>query len=1121
MNFSNIAASSCVSKLQPTGWPNFLKLGVDMAFSSQGKQASSGQGLGKSTKKRHIRRRSFILEEINTPSALIPGGLSEWNPLKHILETFSHLGLHLPINLHFLALDGGTCPTTPSTNDPGVPLPDFDPLGLRHNGVPPQTPFNLDSAIATLPPPTTLPIDPPGTGSGNVNNPVTLDPKQFDFPLSSQPLVGDIDTGLNANNPYFNYNNIKEGYNYVDNTNNSLIQSGNQHGTFTFGIIDSINQTAPKWVGDAIGSGKWAESLIDFVNAAKASGQKNAIANLSLDLTQKNSDGTVTTRYEFTPEERAALEYARENNVLIVTAAGNDGSVMSALGQSSQEFDNVITVGSGNSNGRYDYSSYGNGLDILADGGTTANPLESTVGDGLGTMAGTSGATAKVTGAASLVWAANPELSYSQVIDILEKTANNLGTPGWNQDTGFGLLNVVAAVQLAKNTTPEVQATPPILTPTTWGGEGQVTPLERADSDQGSIPESWQMSSSAKGVGQIAVSRDQDGCLEAFTIGADNQVYRACQTSPNGGWSNWSELPGETAKSLTVAQNQDGRLEVFAINTDNQVDHIWQTTPNGTWSNWNTLANGADVQDLTVGQDASGNLEVFAIDTNNQVIHTWQGGSQGGWSDWGPMSGVAAKSITVGRNSDGRLELFTIGTDGNVYHNWQTTPNGTWSNWNTLANGADVQDLTVGQDASGNLEVFAIDTNNQVIHTWQGGSQGGWSIWGPMSGVAAKSITVGRNPDGRLELFTIGTDGNVYHNWQTTPNGSWDNWGILANSVDAQDLTVSQDADGHLEAFAINTDNQVIHSWYSSQGGWSNWGPISSNSVSNSAVISDYTISQSFFNVYQQNQNSLGNPIGDVQSLSNGISYQNFENGSIINSPNGTFPLYGPISQQYLNDGALNGNSLQNLGVPTSPIYTDQNGFQTQYFENGSIVWDGQQAVTYDSANGVPVASINDIPSSEPQQNIIYGINNVSSESSNLIGDVGNLTSDTPNLIGDVGTILQLPYNNNILQLPGIVKVSSGSIDDLLKGAQRLPLKSGVDPVIQYEKNGGWSLIWEDYQNLTEGLNPIQKETRDGLLWVTKLPDGSKAIGRNFSSGNLLTIEIQNPDSNTIRDQIY
>ncbi|TAF57627.1 MAG: hypothetical protein EAZ60_06335 [Oscillatoriales cyanobacterium] len=54
----------------------------------------------------------------------------------------------------------------------------------------------------------------------------------------------------------------------------------------------------------------------------------------------------MTTRYEFTNRERAALENARQNGVLLVVAAGNDGGVMSVLGQSSQEFDNIITVGS-------------------------------------------------------------------------------------------------------------------------------------------------------------------------------------------------------------------------------------------------------------------------------------------------------------------------------------------------------------------------------------------------------------------------------------------------------------------------------------------------------------------------------------------------------------------------------------------------------------------------------------------------------------------------------------------------------------------------------------------------------------------------------------------------------
>ncbi|SKB14229.1 putative Lysozyme [Planktothrix sp. PCC 11201] len=333
--------------------------------------------------------------------------------------------------------------------------------------------------------------------------PATVEPPvQFEFATEKQPLVGVIDTGFSGNNPDIDYTRITWGSDKVDGDADPTLSAGegNEHGTHVLGIIaaqqnngigiDGINDNAPIWAGRAIGSGKWAESLVEFVDAAKASGQPNAVVNLSLDLTQINPDGSVTTRYELTPQERAAIEYARQNGVLIVAASGNDGGVMSVLGQASQEFDNIITVGAAQrindqialskAYDRADYSSYGRGLDIMADGGTVENPVLSTTGDGVGTMAGTSVATAKVTGAVSQVWAANPELSYRQVIEILKQTATDLGVTGFDQETGAGLLNIAAAVQLAKVTTPEVYNPTPWVTPDTWSGEGKVTPEERA-----------------------------------------------------------------------------------------------------------------------------------------------------------------------------------------------------------------------------------------------------------------------------------------------------------------------------------------------------------------------------------------------------------------------------------------------------------------------------------------------------------------------------------------------------------------------------------------------------------------------------------------------------------------
>jgi N-acetylmuramoyl-L-alanine amidase len=308
----------------------------------------------------------------------------------------------------------------------------------------------------------------------------------------SQPLIGIIDTGFAANNPDIDYSRLILGRDRIGNDNNPLLQSGEngEHGTHVLGIIgatqdngigiDGANDDAPIWLGRAVGSGQWADSLIEFVDSAKASGQPNAVVNLSFDLAQINPDGSISTRFEFTSEEVAAIEYARQHNVLIVAAAGNDGAGISALGEASRQFDNVITVGSAEALGRADYSSYGYELDILASGGTSSEPVISTVADGTGTMAGTSVATAKVTGAISQVWATNPSLSYLQVIEILKSTAKDLGVPNWDAETGAGLLNVAAAINLAKVTPGRAVSFTPVEIESNWLDESVFTPIERA-----------------------------------------------------------------------------------------------------------------------------------------------------------------------------------------------------------------------------------------------------------------------------------------------------------------------------------------------------------------------------------------------------------------------------------------------------------------------------------------------------------------------------------------------------------------------------------------------------------------------------------------------------------------
>jgi subtilisin family serine protease len=159
--------------------------------------------------------------------------------------------------------------------------------------------------------------------------------------------------------------------------------------------------------------------------------------------------------------ERDAIQYAISHGVLLVAAAGNTGlggnvpSYPAALIGS-----HGLSVGSTTTSGRRaSFSTVARYVSIAAPGvrvlGATT-PLASTstyprapLGtDGLYAFGtGTSYSAPQVSGAAALVWAANPSLTADGVAQILEQSASGHGK--WNPSTGYGLLDVAAAVARA------------------------------------------------------------------------------------------------------------------------------------------------------------------------------------------------------------------------------------------------------------------------------------------------------------------------------------------------------------------------------------------------------------------------------------------------------------------------------------------------------------------------------------------------------------------------------------------------------------------------------------------------------------------------------------------------
>ena len=82
------------------------------------------------------------------------------------------------------------------------------------------------------------------------------------------------------------------------------------------------------------------------------------------------------------------------------------------------------------------------------------SPLPGALSGEYGYASGTSFAAPQVSGAAALVWAANPSLTAQEVAQILKETATGAGR--WAPDLGFGIVDAAAAVARAQARAPGV-----------------------------------------------------------------------------------------------------------------------------------------------------------------------------------------------------------------------------------------------------------------------------------------------------------------------------------------------------------------------------------------------------------------------------------------------------------------------------------------------------------------------------------------------------------------------------------------------------------------------------------------------------------------------------------------
>lgn len=140
-----------------------------------------------------------------------------------------------------------------------------------------------------------------------------------------------------------------------------------------------------------------------------------------------------------------AIDAAVSLGIPVVAASGNEGSGRLDIPAA---FAHVIAVGATDESGQpASFSNTGSGLDLVAPGANIVTAAPSVLcSSGYGQVSGTSFAAPLVSGAASLLLQANPDLDVSQVTDMLRLRAPRGNAPSWSDSLGFGLLNVQDAL---------------------------------------------------------------------------------------------------------------------------------------------------------------------------------------------------------------------------------------------------------------------------------------------------------------------------------------------------------------------------------------------------------------------------------------------------------------------------------------------------------------------------------------------------------------------------------------------------------------------------------------------------------------------------------------------------
>lgn len=248
-----------------------------------------------------------------------------------------------------------------------------------------------------------------------------------------------VDSGLNVSHPEFLGRADTQPLNAQE-----PAPFGGEHGT----MVSSVIGAPVNGVGVV---GVYPHAVLRSWDAAKGDGTRLESSEISAGLLAAARAGRGVINLSLGSDAsdlsiELAVGEAVASGSLVVAASGNDGDRGSPLGYPAA-YPHVTTVAATDQSGAVaPFSSRSRYVDLAAPGDDII--VASALGQNWQTASGTSFSSPMVAAAAAWVWTARPELTAGQVAEILRRSATDIAPAGRDQASGFGMLNVAAALAL-------------------------------------------------------------------------------------------------------------------------------------------------------------------------------------------------------------------------------------------------------------------------------------------------------------------------------------------------------------------------------------------------------------------------------------------------------------------------------------------------------------------------------------------------------------------------------------------------------------------------------------------------------------------------------------------------